>query len=120
MATQSLTYAEIGKHFGISPESARKKVRAMGLPSPLGNDGKARVLIDLEKVECRPRGRPVATLAEPSPVHELQARVAVLEAELAGERRRADAEVCRAEEIGIDRDHWRAMAQRSWWQRLVG
>ena len=69
---------------------------------------------------------PVPTLV-PSPIHELQARIAVLEMELALERQRieaerqnATAECRRATTAEADRDHWRAMAQRSLWQRLVG
>ena len=69
---------------------------------------------------------PVPTLM-PSSIHELQARIAVLEMELAlerqkteAERQKATAESRTATTAETDRDHWRAMAQRSLWQRLVG
>lgn len=55
VATKSLTYAELAEVWGVSKEAARKKVEALHLPRQLGNDGKARVMIDLEKVQHEPQ-----------------------------------------------------------------
>jgi hypothetical protein len=55
MTMESLTYAEIGERLGVSPEAARKKVRSLGIPAPLGNDGKARITIDLGDIRHSPR-----------------------------------------------------------------
>lgn len=133
MALQSLTYAQIGAGLGISPEAARKKVRALMLPSHVGNDGKARTLIDLEDLRDG-RNRRSADGPPPSnPVHEMQAqievlrsdlnaavaRAAVLEAQLSGLSDLVATERARGDEARADRDRWHQAANRPWWRRLA-
>jgi hypothetical protein len=51
---ESLTYGEIAERLGISSEAARAVAKRKRLHRVVGNDGKARVQIDLEDV--RPAG----------------------------------------------------------------
>lgn len=55
MPAKHMTYAELAAVWAISPEAARKKVEGLRLPRQPGNDGKTRVLIDLEEVQHRPK-----------------------------------------------------------------
>ena len=43
------SYAELAEHLGISPEAARQKSIRARWERKLGDDGKARVLVDLEE-----------------------------------------------------------------------
>jgi hypothetical protein len=52
------------------------------------------------------------TAVAQQPVHTLQTRVAVLEAELSGLRETLQAERRRADETAVDRDAWRSQAER--------
>jgi chromosome segregation ATPase len=54
MATQLLTYDELATAWGVSREAARKKVEGLRLPKQMGNDGKARIMIDLIEVQHQP------------------------------------------------------------------
>lgn len=54
MPTQLMTYAELAEVWGVSREAARKKVEGLRLPRQTGNDGKARVMIDLAEVQHQP------------------------------------------------------------------
>jgi hypothetical protein len=47
MTIESLTYADLGDRLGTSQEAARSLVRRLRWPRMKGNDGKARVTIDL-------------------------------------------------------------------------
>lgn len=84
MPTQLLTYDELAAAWGVSREAARKKVEALHLPRQTGNDGKARIKIDLAEVEHRPMPprrdqRPGGDRAE---TDALQEHVKTLRAEL--------------------------------------
>ena len=55
MATpQLMTYAELAEVWGVSKEAARKKVEGLRLPKQMGNDGRARVMVDLTEVQHEP------------------------------------------------------------------
>ena len=54
MATRLMTYAELAETWGVSKEAARKKVEGLGLPRQMGNDGRARVMVDLMEVQHEP------------------------------------------------------------------
>src|SRR3954466_15644408 len=51
---QLMTYAELAEVWGVSKEAARKKVEGLRLPRQMGNDGRARVMVDLTEVQHEP------------------------------------------------------------------
>src|SRR3954466_8121114 len=51
---QLMTYAELAEVWGVSKEAARKKVEGLRLPRQTGNDGRARVMVDLTEVQHEP------------------------------------------------------------------
>jgi hypothetical protein len=84
MPTKQLTYAELADVWGVSPEAARKKVEGLRLPRQPGNDGKVRVLIDLDDVQHRPQ-KPKSTRRPPGDhpeIEPLRQHVATLKAEV--------------------------------------
>ena len=54
MATESLTYGELGDRLGTSPEAARSLARRLRLPRKPGNDGKVRIIVDLAEIQYTP------------------------------------------------------------------
>jgi hypothetical protein len=54
MSIESLTYAEMGDRLGTSADAARSLARRLRLPRKPGNDGKARVTIDLTEIQYKP------------------------------------------------------------------
>lgn len=116
---ETLTYAELGDRVGISPEAARKKAKAARWPIRLGNDGRARVSVDLG--EIRP-ARPAAAGRPDEParnrVHELQAEVEKLRAALQAEGGRTAVLAAQLEAVTGERDRLYALAARPWWKRL--
>ncbi|WP_144769223.1 hypothetical protein [Methylobacterium dankookense] len=84
MPTKQLTYAELAAVWGVSSEAARKKVEGLRLPRQPGNDGKVRVLIDLDDVQHRPQ-KPKSDRKPPGDhpeVEPLRQHVATLQAEV--------------------------------------
>ena len=65
MATKSMTYAELAEVWGVSKDAARKKVEGLRLPRSLGNDGRARVMIDLTEVSHTPKPSREETTGSP-------------------------------------------------------
>lgn len=51
MDTKPLTYAELAEALGITPASAKRLAIRRGWPKQLGNDGKARVMVPIERLE---------------------------------------------------------------------
>lgn len=122
MAVQSLTYAELSEIWGVSKDAARKKVEGLRLPRKLGNDGKARVTIDLEEVQHSPKPvrpeteSPPAGLPQDNPAGDreetgrppspevlvLQAMVETLKADLEGERKDRRNERDRADRLSTE------------------
>src|SRR5262245_28394461 len=54
MRIECLTYTELGDRLGTSPEAARSLARRLRLPRKPGNEGKARVTVDLTEVQYKP------------------------------------------------------------------
>jgi len=129
MDTISLTYKELASKLGVKLESARKTAQRKRWKRTVGNDGTARIHVPLDAL---PVPRTVASDSpgdghkdSPNPVHELQTRVAVLEAELAGAHDLIKAERHRAISAEAERDRWHeqaqrlaSMPQRSWLNRM--
>lgn len=109
MPSTWMTYEELAVARGIAVKSAKTLARRHHWARQIGNDGKVRVSlpegVTVGPSEAPSEGPTVGPSVGPSPIHELQARVAVLEVELAGERRRADT-------AEADRDAWRDQAQQ--------
>ncbi len=82
MASETLTYSELGDRLGSSPEAARSLARRLRLPRKPGNDGKVRVIVDLAEIHYKP----VPTRSPGGPqadIGALNARIEQLQAELA-------------------------------------
>jgi hypothetical protein len=97
-------YSELAQALDISPEAARQKAIRGGWRRQRGNDGKARILFDLEveKAAHTPRRRPDKHLDEHPDERRtfeaLEAHIATLKegvtkAEALGERHRQEAEI---------------------------
>jgi hypothetical protein len=82
MATEMLTYSQLGDKLGCSAEAARALVKRMRLPRQKANDGKVLVSVDLNEINHRPM--PARSPADRYPIiASLKARVEALQAELA-------------------------------------
>jgi excisionase family DNA binding protein len=126
-----LSPTHAARHVGVSRRTLMRAIAKGALPAQRTNTGwkiDEAGLAEWANAHAHAHGQPtlVPTLV-PSPIHELQARITVLEMELVLERQRTEAELQkaraesrRATTAEADRDHWRAMAQRSLWQRFVG
>lgn len=114
MDSESLTYRELAARLGVKPESARKTAQRKNWHRTTGNDGLARVIVPVEALE-RPEEarRDNRGDGHAEAVRELETRIELLKEVAAAERRRADA-------AELDRDAWRAHAQRSLMRRLFG
>ena len=82
MSIESLTYAELGDRLGTTQEAARSLARRLRLPRHAGNDGKARITIDLTEINYRPL-RTRSPGDHRSDGGDLSARIEQLEGELA-------------------------------------
>jgi hypothetical protein len=141
MTTESLTYADLAGQLGTTQEAARSLVRRLRLPRMKGNDGKARVNVDLNDFQYKPMPTRKRDNHQADTVEALQAELArievekrCLEATAAGhradfERERDRAESALAEAIkmtGIAISARETAARlegellarrRSWWRR---
>jgi hypothetical protein len=54
MATERLTYAQIGERLSVSAEAARAIVKRHRLPRSRSNDDKALAAIDLQEIKHKP------------------------------------------------------------------
>ena len=143
MATEMLTYGQLGERLSCSPEAARSLVKRMRLPRQKANDGKALVSVDLSEINHKPMA--ARSSAGPQPViaalkgrvEALQTELAKVEAAAAGHRADFERERQRAEELvsellGAIEDAMTArektarlegelatMRLRRWWQRLA-
>jgi hypothetical protein len=144
MATEMLTYGQLGKRLSCSSEAARSLVKRMRLPRQKANDGKVLVSVDLSEINHKPM--PARSSAGPQPViaglkarvEALQTELAKVEAAAAGHRADFERERQRAQELvsqllGAIDDAMTArektarlegelatMRLRRWWQRLAG
>jgi hypothetical protein len=87
MATESLTYTELGDRLGSSPDAARSLARRLRLLRKPGNDGKVRVIVDLAEIQYKPAptrspdGPQADNDAPNARIEQLQAELARLEME---------------------------------------
>lgn len=109
MSTEVLTYKELAERLGVKPESARKTVQRKRWKRIQGNDGVARVMVPVEYLP-----------GPPDDASDMSHQVALLEGQIASMRELLAAETRRAETAELDRDAWKAQAQRSLWDRLFG
>jgi hypothetical protein len=54
MATEMLSYSQLGERLNCSPEAARALVRRLRLPRQKANDGKVLVSVDLNEINHKP------------------------------------------------------------------
>lgn len=66
MAAQLMCYDDLATAWNVSREAARKRVEGLRLQRTLGNDGRARVMIDLTEYPAKPpkARRPLGLRAE--------------------------------------------------------
>jgi chromosome segregation ATPase len=141
-----LTYRELAQALGISAEAARQKSIRARWQRQRGNDGKARILVDLEteKAAHTPRRRPDEHPDERRTFAALEAHIttlkeAVAKAEALGEQHRQEAEMASkrvdhlvTELVGMSmrmaeqtaaadrvRAEFDAYRARPWWRRLT-
>jgi len=112
-----MTYKEAATALSTSIESVRVQAMRNHWPKRKNNKKQVIVGVPLERLEdinadITDHNNVITT---PSPVHELQKKVAVLETELKNA-------VERIEDLKTDRDAWRqqAQAKRSWFWRRAG
>jgi len=75
-------YTELGDRLGTSPEAARSLARRLRLPRKPGNEGKARVTVDLTEVQYKPL-RTRSPRDHRADIDGLNARIEQLQGELA-------------------------------------
>jgi len=81
MATEKLSYSQLGDRLSCSPEAARALVKRLRLPRQKANDGKVLVSVDLTEINHKPM--PARTPAGQQPIiASLKARIQDLESEL--------------------------------------
>ncbi len=147
---EHLTYAELAERLGVSAEAARALVKRLRLQRQRGNDGKARVVVDLADVQHK--AMPARSPGGDQSVAALQARIEALQAELAemeeenatlravGDERREDfvrerdradklmaellkatSDLMAANEASARLDgELAALKVRPWWRRIAG
>lgn len=125
METVSLTYREIAERFRITRKSAENLRRRKGWSTTKGNDKRVRVQVPLDALPDGPQDiPPVREPAGPSvpPQSLLEDLVKIAQLEASADRWQAEAqhERERREDLERERDQWRQMATRSFWQRLFG
>ena len=123
MATENLTYAELAVRWGTSKDSARKRAKLRKLHTTVGNDGMARVRIDLDDpamgdlrmgVGQPVPPKPAARMALNPALEAMERQIRDLRTELAARPSVAVLEALegRIEDLRSDRDAWRAQAER--------
>jgi hypothetical protein len=55
MATENLTYADLGERLGVSAQAARALARRLCLPRQKANDGKILVAVDMTEIDHKPK-----------------------------------------------------------------
>ena len=109
MAETWLSYADIAKALGTSPEAARQKAIRGRWRRQRGNDGRALVLVDLEAEQARARPDDARTKRpdDARTVAALEAHIATLlgniaKADALAEQRHGELEAARARLDGMD------------------
>jgi flagellar motility protein MotE (MotC chaperone) len=121
MASENLTYTEIGARLGVSPEAARGLIRRLQLPR-LRTDDSNKTLVAIDFAEIRhhptPRHQPADNQAD---IATLKERITALEAELCAEQQRSGGyrKDFEREWIRADRECERADRERERADRLI-
>jgi hypothetical protein len=132
MATENLTYAELGERLGVSAQAARALVRRLRLPRQKANDGKTLVMVDMDEIDHKPKPvavrssgddhAAVAVLA--AKIEALQEQLAKSEANFTTERGRCDrllVVILKATgELMAAKEQLATLRARPWWKRLAG
>lgn len=109
-----LTYAEAARILGIKPDSVTRRARNRRWKKEMGNDGLMRVGIPCSII---PQDVPqeVPGCIDPDIFRDdpqMSVRIAVLETEVRMLREAMS-------DLKADRDAWRKIAERTWWQRFI-
>jgi hypothetical protein len=89
MEPEWLTYAEVADRLGVSPEAARSRAKRLGWRRQSGNDGRARVLVALDRRPpgggpVTPRSPPGQKTIDPALVTALESHIKTLQTENEG------------------------------------
>jgi hypothetical protein len=103
-----LSYADAAKALGIKVDSVKRRARNRRWKREAGNDGTVRIGVPLDALPSADN-----PADNPRDIVRLEKMVSALEAEVRMLRETQD-------ELRADRDAWRNMSQRSWWQRIIG
>jgi hypothetical protein len=82
MATEMLSYSQLGERLNCSPEAARALVKRLRLPRQKANDGKVLVSVDLSEINHKPLAARAPADLHPV-IASLKGRIEVLQMELA-------------------------------------
>jgi hypothetical protein len=80
MATEMLSYSQLGERLNCSPEAARALVKRLRLPRQKANDGKVLVSVDLSEINHKPLAARAPADLHPV-IASLKARIEVLQME---------------------------------------
>jgi hypothetical protein len=143
MATEMLSYSQLGDRLSCSPEAARSLVKRLRLPRQKANDGKVLVSVDLSEINHKPMsarspaGHHPVTTSPRARIEELEAQLAKAEASAAChradfERERERCDRLMVELLGVNLDTMSAketaarldgeltgLRSRPWWRRLA-
>lgn len=132
MATESLTYEQMGSRLSVSAQAARALARRLRLPRQKANDGRTLVVVDLAEIDHKPKPAAVRSSGDDhaavavltAKVEALQAELAKAEANFGAERSRCDslmAELLKATaDLMAAKVELAALKARPWWRRLAG
>jgi regulator of protease activity HflC (stomatin/prohibitin superfamily) len=129
MATEMLSYRQLGQRLGCSRDAARELVKQLRLPRHKANDGKALVSVDLSEINHPLMPTHVTASLKKRIESKLEATAAGHQAELERERERAErlmAELLRAKADALAsramvtrlEGELAALRSRPWWRRL--
>jgi len=144
MATEMLSYSQLGDRLNCSPEAARALVKRLRLPRQKANDGKVLVSVDLTEINHKPMpkrspaGDHPVTASLKARIEELEMQLAKAEAAASGhradferERERLDrlmsellrtaldAQTAKEAVIRLEGEQ-KVLQSRPWWRRLAG
>src|SRR6266436_5952612 len=129
MATEMLSYRQLGQRLGCSRDAARELVKRLRLPRHKADDGKALVSVDLSEINHNLMPTHVTASLKKRIEPKLEATAASHQAELERERERAErlmAELLRAKADALAsratvtrlEGELAALRSRPWWRRL--
>jgi hypothetical protein len=141
---EMLTYVDLADRLKCSPDAARALAKRLRLPRSLGNDGKARVSVDIADLNHKPMprrspaGHHPDTATFKAQITELEDEIAKLEAVAGGHRADFERERDRVCELMTEmlratvalmaakekaarlEGELTALRSRPWWKRIAG